>query len=87
MIDNYLDKNRKIKCWPKKKQSRLIVLNYLVSKFDFNTIYNEKEVNKIIEENHSFTDYFLLRRELIEYKLMLRTMDGSKYWRNDTSSL
>ncbi|QVK17447.1 GNAT family N-acetyltransferase [Mycoplasmatota bacterium] len=82
-ILNYLNNEGKIKVYPSKQKRKKIVLSYLVSKFEYNRIYTEKEVNKIIDENHGFNDYFLLRRELIEHKYLARTRNGAKYWRED----
>jgi len=80
-VKKFLDKDEKIKIWPAKKNSKLEVLKYLASKFECGKNYKEKEVNDIIEKWHTFGDYFLLRRGMIENKLLLRTRDGSKYWR------
>lgn len=79
-ISNFIDSTGKIKNWPSKYSLKLEVLKYLASKFEYNRFYSEKEVNNIIESYHTFRDYFLLRRELIESKLLSRTRDGAKYW-------
>lgn len=80
-VKKFLDKDGKIKTWPAKMNSKLEVLKYLASKFECDINYKEKEVNDLIEKWHTFGDYFLLRRGMIENKLLLRTTDGSKYWR------
>ncbi len=82
-VENYLDKNGKIKVLPSKQKKRRNVLSYLASKFQYNRIYNEKEVNEIISLYHSYNDYFILRRELIEHRFLRRTLDGSRYWKAD----
>ena len=82
-IKNFLDSTGKIKAWPAKHKLKFQVLQYLANKFESNHTYTEKEVNEIIKNNHTFGDYFLLRRELIDRKLLLRTRDGYKYWRAD----
>lgn len=82
-LQNYLDKEMRIKVWPAKPGVKLKILQYLVTKFNYGVYYTEKEVNQIITEFHSFNDYFLLRRELIEKKLLFRTNDGKRYWRGD----
>ena len=61
-------------------KKKLAVLEYLAEKFDKDKDYTEKEVNHIIESWHTFGDYFLLRRGLVDYKLLCRTPDGSRYW-------
>jgi hypothetical protein len=82
-ISNFIDSTGKIKTWPSKYNLKVKILEYLAGKFEYNRFYNEKEVNSIIESYHTFSDYFLLRRGLIESKLLSRTRNGAKYWRPD----
>lgn len=84
-INNFIDGTGKIKIWPSKRDTKYMVLEYLADKFEYNRFYNEKEVNSIIESYHTFGDFFLLRRELIEKKLLSRTRSGDKYWRTDAN--
>lgn len=84
-IENFIDDSGKIKTWPAKRDLKLEVLKYLASKFEYDHNYSEKEVNAIIEDWHTFGDYFLLRRALIDSKLLSRTRNGDKYWRKDDS--
>lgn len=79
-IAAFLDVEGKIKQWPAHDRSRLPVMDYLCSKFEEDRTYTEKEVNQIIDQRHTFGDYFLLRRSLIDYKFMTRTPNGSQYW-------
>jgi hypothetical protein len=81
-IDRFIDNEGRIKIWPKKKEARIEILEYLVTKFQYDYLYSEKEVNSIIMKWHTFEDYFLLRRSLIDYKFLSRKRDGSEYWRN-----
>jgi hypothetical protein len=81
ILERFIDEEGKIKQLPAKKEPRLVVLSYLAEKFEAGRDYTEKEVNAIIESWHTFGDYFLLRRELIDWELMKRERDGSRYWR------
>lgn len=81
IIKRFLDNEGKIKIWPTKKDRKLEILKYLSTKFEYDKIYNEKEVNAIIDTWHTFNDYFLLRRAMVECRLLSRTRDGAKYWR------
>ncbi|WP_282432900.1 DUF2087 domain-containing protein [Pelotomaculum propionicicum] len=66
---------------PVPSRTRIPVLRYLASKFEEGIFYSEKQVNTVIDAWHSFGDYFILRRLLIDYNFLLaRTPDGSKYW-------
>lgn len=80
-IDRFLNSEGRIVLLPRKQAPRLAVLAYLAEKFEVGRDYNEKEVNQICDQWHSFGDYFLLRRELVDYGLLRRERDGSRYWR------
>jgi len=80
-IDKFLDTEGRIKQLPSKGLVKKALLAYLASKFNVDIDYTEKEVNEIIKSWHTFDDYFLLRRELIDFKFMCRTIDGSRYWK------
>jgi hypothetical protein len=82
ILERFIDEEGKIKQLPSKKDARLVVLAYLASKFEAGRDYREKEVNAIIDGWHTFGDYFLLRRELIDSGLMKREQDGSRYWKD-----
>ena len=56
-----------------------IVLNFVLDAFPLNVTFTEKEVNTILRRFH--VDTATLRRNLIDYGLMARESDGSKYWR------
>lgn len=81
MIERFLDSEGRIKIWPTKKDKKLEILKYLSIKFEYDKIYSEKEVNAIINTWHTFNDYFLLRRGMVECRLLSRTRNGAKYWR------
>jgi len=81
-LSNFLDDNNRVKIWPKKHALKREVLLYLATKFEADRDYSEKEVNQILSEWHTFDDYFLLRRGLIEDRLLSRTRNGSRYWKN-----
>lgn len=79
-ISGYLDKEGKIKQYPAQEKKKILVVEYLAGKFEEDRIYTEKEVNAIINQWHTFGDYFILRRMLIEYGFMGRKPNGSEYW-------
>lgn len=83
ILERFLDGEGKIKQLPAKKDAKLIVLAYLAEKFAAGRDYTEIEVNAIIDSWHTFGDYFLLRRELIDNGLMERTRDGARYWKQE----
>ena len=80
-MERFLDPEGKIKQLPLKGEARQAVLTHLAEKFNSDRDYTEKEVNAIIDIWHTFGDYFLLRRELVENQFLCRTRDGARYWK------
>ncbi|MDX1995431.1 MAG: DUF2087 domain-containing protein [bacterium] len=81
-LQPYLDEAGRITSWPNKKrrQDRIPILNYLAARFELGRIYTEREVNEVLKAHHTFEDWALLRRELIEQGYMQRSTDGHRYW-------
>ncbi|MEL7565895.1 MAG: DUF2087 domain-containing protein [Dehalobacterium sp.] len=79
-ISHFLDADGKIGQIPAANKKKMAVLDYLCGKFEQERIYSEKEVNGIINVWHTFGDYFILRRLLIDHKFLERTPNGEKYW-------
>jgi len=81
-IKPFLDENGKIKQIPTKQSTRDLVYAYLAEKFALDFEYSESEVNSIVDQWHTFNDYFVLRRGLVDSGWLKRLPDGSKYWKN-----
>jgi hypothetical protein len=67
---------------PTGKKRLLVVLRWLVEKFEVDRRYTEKEVNAIILNHHE--DYATLRRELVDWHFMAR--EKGIYWRTPEAS-
>ena len=80
-IAAFLDDAGRVKAWPAKNLRKQAVLKYLSGKFECGRSYTEKEVNAQIQRWHTFGDYFLLRRGMIEAGFLQRTRSCSAYWR------
>ncbi len=80
-IKNFLDDEGKITQLSRKSNIRIAILSYLAEKFETDRDYTEKEVNAICKEWHTFDDFFLLRREMIDHGLLRRESNGSRYWK------
>lgn len=80
-IKGFLDDQGRIKVWPSKQAKKKLILAYMAPKFEPGKNYAEKEVNAMIDQWHTFGDYFLLRRGMVDAKLLGREKDGSIYWR------
>jgi hypothetical protein len=84
-LRGFLDENLKLKVWPSKPEKKQLAVEYLASKFEFDKEYMEKEISEIIKQNHTFNDHPMLRRELVNRKLLERTPNGAKYWRSKST--
>lgn len=77
----FYDPAGRLKQYPRKRSLRIIALTRIADCFDKDRKYTEKEVNEIIMQNISFSDYALIRREMIQQRLIGRSSDCSEYWR------
>ena len=79
IVNRFLDDNGRLKQWPSKSKDKLLVTEYLATKFAADRSYREQEVNELLKQWHTFSDWPLLRRSLVDYGYMSRTTDGSEY--------
>jgi hypothetical protein len=79
VLKNFLNADGTLKQIPPMGNKLLIILNFIVDAFAFDTNYTEKEVNTILRRFH--VDTAALRRYLVDHRLMARESDGTKYWR------
>ncbi len=83
ILKRFSDEEGRIKVLPKKRDNRMQVYEYIASKFEKNCIYSESEVNLIISSWITFSDYFTVRRDLIDFRFLKRKNDGSAYWKSE----
>ena len=79
VLKNFLNADGSLKQIPPQGNKLLIILNFIVDAFAFDTNYTEKEVNTILRRFH--IDTAALRRYLVDNGLMARESDGTRYWR------
>lgn len=79
VLKKFLNADGTLKQIPSADSKLLIILNFIVDAFAFDTDYTEKEVNTILRRFH--TDTAALRRYLVDNDLMARKSDGTRYWR------
>lgn len=82
-LSRFLDEDGRLVQWPAKHAMRLVACAYLAEKFDCGAAYTEQDVNGIINRWHTFGDYFLVRRDLVDNGYLCRLPDGSRYWKNE----
>jgi hypothetical protein len=80
-IQRFLDGENRITVWPKKHQGKELVVAYLATKFEFGKTYHERDINEILKQWHTFSDWPLLRRELFERGFLDRNRSGTEYTR------
>ena len=79
VLKTYLNADGTIKQFPQEGKKMLIILNFVLDAFSFDTNYTEKEVNTILRRFH--VDTATLRRNLVDYGFLDRESDGTRYWR------
>ena len=83
VLKTFLNADGSLKQIPPQGNKLLIVLNFIVDAFGYDTNYTEKEVNTILRRFH--LDTAALRRYLVDNGLMARESDGTRYWRVKTN--
>ena len=68
----------KLVSFPKKQKQKYLCLLWIKSIFDQDIMFSENEINEKLKS--VYHDYVLIRRYMIDYKLLDRTNDGSSYW-------
>lgn len=76
-----LDAEGRVVRWPTRRAQAQAVLVYLAAKFAPDAVYTEAEVNAILKQWHTFGDWSLLRRALIDARLLRRDASGREYAR------
>lgn len=76
-IKTYMTENGALKQFPAKEKKKIILLREIMKNFKPNQEYREEEVNRILERIYS--DFPTIRRYLIEYGFLERSVDCSVY--------
>ena len=77
-ISTYIKQDGTIKQFPSKEKKKIIILSEIIKHFEKARQYEEKEVKAILKGLYA-EDYPTLRRALIEYGFMERSVDCKKY--------
>jgi len=67
-----------IRRFPAREKKKIIIMQRLMDSFQPGKDYSEKEVSEAIKQY--FDDFESVRRALIQYGFMDRTVDGTRYW-------
>ena len=78
-LKNFLDENGRLLKFPAKRLMQWEALCYLAEKFQTGQEYTEKEVNRLLNQWHSFGDPATLRRTLCDWRFLDRDSYGKAY--------
>lgn len=70
VMNNFLEKNGRIKTIPSQQKKKLFILEHMVEGLKVGEKYKEKELNEYIQQFHE--DFATLRREFIIHQFMYR---------------
>ncbi|MFN8421247.1 MAG: metalloregulator ArsR/SmtB family transcription factor [Anaerolineae bacterium] len=71
--------NGRITSLPSRQKQTLVLLRWLATKFQPDTLYTELQVNAIIKAVYEH-DFVSLRRDLVDFGYLRRERGGGKYW-------
>ncbi|WP_337868677.1 pyridoxal-phosphate dependent enzyme [Meiothermus sp.] len=80
-LQHLLNDLAQVERWPTKPAEKTAVVEYLAAKFQSGQSYNETQINLLLKAWHTFEDWALLRRELVDRGFLTREANGSSYVR------
>ena len=80
-VIRHFDAEGRMQRWPGKTSHQDLCLWVLWSRIPPGQDFSEREINTFIQAGHSFGDHALLRRSLVDMKMLARTQDGKIYRR------
>lgn len=80
-VAGHFDTEGQMVRWPSRYGHQILALWVLWSRLEAGAVYSEIEISGIIRNNHRFGDHALIRRAMIDGKLITRTLDGREYRR------
>lgn len=80
-LRHFVDAEGRLKQWPVKQKLQLLALAALAHAVPAGRRFTEREVNELLNTQHTFGDPTLLRRLLCDLGYLDRERDGSAYWR------
>jgi hypothetical protein len=78
-IRPFLDDEGRLRQWPARHKVQRMAVALLARRFEPGREYTELEVNGLVMDGHTFADWALLRRCLVDWGFMSRESDGSRY--------
>ena len=75
----FVDEGGRLFRWPARQKVQRLALAMLAARFEAGRDYAEQEVNFLLMEWHTFGDWAMLRRLLVDWRFLERKSDGSRY--------
>ncbi len=75
----FLDESGRLFRWPARQKVQRLALASLATRFEPGREYAEQDVNFLLMEWHTFGDWAMLRRMLVDWRFLDRESDGSRY--------
>lgn len=75
----FVDERGRLFRWPSRLKVQRQALSLLATRFEPGREYAEPEVNFLLVQWHTFGDWALLRRMLVDLNYLSREPDGSRY--------
>jgi hypothetical protein len=82
----FIDETGRLGQWPARQKVQRMAVAWIARRFEAGRDYREREVNEVIMDGHTFADWALLRRSLIDWGYMRRESDGSRYRLDDRAA-
>src|SRR5262249_20311177 len=82
----FVDDAGRLHQWPSRYKVRRMAVALLAMRFEPGREYTEEEVNFLLMGGHTFADWALLRRSLVDWGFFAREADGSRYRLRDRAA-
>lgn len=82
----FIDDSGRLRQWPSRYKVQRMAVALLSRRFEPGQEYSEKEANFLIMDGHTFADWALLRRSLVDWGFVARESDGSRYRLTDRAA-
>ena len=80
-VSRYFDDNGRMTGWPSRLNHQSLCLWVMWSRVPAGAVFTEREISAMLQSWHLFGDHALLRRGMVDGKLLSRTQDGREYRR------
>lgn len=81
----YFDDQGVLMSWPSRYGHQMLCLWVLWSRIPRGEAFTERQISELIRDWHDFGDHALIRRAMIDGKMLERTIDGRTYRRIEKS--